>query len=173
VERPAVPPDLQQNLFHTPWVGEAGGRLTRNKTTAALSRVQKVWISRRHRSKGAPHPRISREVLMVLMRFMRLSSMKAAWSSPTPAGSTGNPRGYYMPRTPFERQLALGKTVITAKAVGTTNRVESQQSEQSIERLMLCLGEQNRCAQRALLTKPEESQKLAEPAHTRRGLRRL
>src|SRR6202451_3017506 len=44
VEGPAVPRELQQNPFHAPRVGEAGGRLIRNKTTAALSTVQKVWI---------------------------------------------------------------------------------------------------------------------------------
>jgi hypothetical protein len=31
VEGSAVPPDLQQNPFHTPRVGNAGGRLIRNK----------------------------------------------------------------------------------------------------------------------------------------------
>jgi hypothetical protein len=70
-------------------------------------------------------------------------------------------------------QLDFGKTVIPAKAIGTTNRMESQQGKQAIKRLMLRLGEENRCAQRALLTRPQEPRKLAEPAHSRRGLRLL
>jgi hypothetical protein len=70
-------------------------------------------------------------------------------------------------------QLAFSKAVIPAKTVGATNRVEGHQCKQAIKRLMLRLGEQHRCAQRTLLTKPKESRKPAEPAHTRRGLRLL
>jgi hypothetical protein len=67
----------------------------------------------------------------------------------------------------------LRKAIIPTKAVGATNRMEGQQCKQAIERLMLRLGEQHRCAQRALLTKPKEPRKPAERAHTRRGFRLL
>ena len=76
-------------------------------------------------------------------------------------------------RSHSDCQLDFGETVIAAKAVGTTNWAECQQCKQAIKRLVLRLGEENRCAQWALLTKPKEARKSAEPAHPRRGLRPL